>query len=67
MIYSHGASVLEEKTKMPGTLRQLWVAFLLYLGWNPGTKDLGLVVRQLTPHLHFLQLTADRNRQPEPP
>lgn len=52
---------------MPGTLRQLWVAFLLYLGWNPGTKDLGLVVRQLTPHLHFLQLTADRNRQPEPP
>jgi len=53
MIYKPGGLVLEKKMKMPGTLRQLWVAFLLYLGYHVGIKDLGLFP-PATPHLHLL-------------
>lgn len=67
MIYSPDDSVLEEKTKMSGTPMQLRVAFLLYLGWHPGTEGCSTSYPQATPHPHLLQFTSDPNRHQSPP
>lgn len=61
-----GDLILEEKTKMPGTLMELWVAISLYLGWYLGTEGSESSYPWATPDSHFLQLASDHNGQVEP-